>query len=69
MTLAEAETALAAWEKALTAVSRNQSYSIEGRSLTRADVAEVRETIDWLEGKIERMKRQASGKGRVRYVS
>lgn len=69
MTLAEAETALAAWDAALVAASRNQSYSIEGRSLTRADVDEIRQTIDWLEARIARLRRAATGRGGVYHVS
>lgn len=69
MTLAEAEAALAAWDAALRAAARGQSYSIEGRSLTRADVPEIRRTIDWLEARIARLQRAANGRGGVRHVS
>jgi hypothetical protein len=69
MNLAEAEAALAAWEAALIAASRGQSYSIEGRSLTRADVGEIRRTIDWLENRIARLRRTATGRGGIRHVS
>lgn len=32
-----------------------QSVSADGRSLTMADLGALRETADWLEGKIKRM--------------
>jgi hypothetical protein len=69
MTLTEVEAALVEWHAALLAVSKNQSYSINGRALTRASAAEIRETIDWLEGKKVDLMAAASGTGRVRYVS
>ena len=55
MTLAQAETSLDLWRAALDAVAKKQSYTIGGRSLVYADLAEIRETIDWLESKIIRL--------------
>lgn len=44
---------LATFKSALNAVSSGQSYTMQdGRSLTRADIAEIRRTIDWLETKV-----------------
>lgn len=68
MTLEQAQASLANYEAALNAVSRNQSYEIEGRQLRRADLAEIRNTIDWLERKISRLSSAASGKSSVYYV-
>lgn len=68
-TLAEVESQLTEWKAALTAVSRNQSYSIEGRAMTRAQLPEIRKTIDWLERKHGELSSAASGAGKVRYVS
>ena len=69
MTLEEAEAKLARYENAMDAiVERGQSYEIEGRTLKRADLPEVRNTIDWLERKIARLKRAAGGGSPVRYV-
>lgn len=45
ITLAQAETQLAAWLAADTAVATGQSYSVSGRALTRADAKEIRENI------------------------
>ena len=68
MTLAEAETQLAAWEAALAALTKGQSYSIAGRALTRVDIAECRNTIDWLEAKIAGLQVVAGVRRTVRYV-
>lgn len=43
---------LDAYKAALMAVSANQSYTIDGKTLTRANLKDIRETIDWLEGKV-----------------
>lgn len=68
MTLEEARARLALWEDALDAISRNQEYSLEGRSLKRADLGQVRATIDWLEARVDRLESRAAGRGRVGYV-
>lgn len=49
-TLPELDAQVAAWKKALLACAANQSYEIEGRILTRADLPEIRNTLDWLDG-------------------
>lgn len=63
-TTAEIDAQLTLWKSALAACSGNQSYALGGRSLTRADLPEIRNTIDWLEQK--RM-RTSNGGARVRY--
>lgn len=40
------------YRAALAAVATNQSYSMAGRTYTRANLKEIRDTIDWLERKI-----------------
>ncbi len=45
ITLAQAEAQLASYLAAETAVLGNQAYSINGRSMTRADLAAIREGI------------------------
>ncbi len=45
LTLEQCEAKLALWVEAADAIAQNQSYSIDGRSLTRASLAEVREMI------------------------
>lgn len=44
---------LDAFKSALLAVSTGQSYMINERQLTRANLKEIRETIAWLEKRIE----------------
>ncbi len=66
ITLEQARARLAAWLEADAAVARNQAYSDGGRSLTRADAAEIRKNIDYWQLQVERL--SSGGRGmRVRY--
>lgn len=67
ITLAQAEAKLAEWMAADTAVAGGQSYMIGGRSLTRANAAEIRKNIDYWNGHVERLSRGSRGGARVRY--
>jgi len=40
---------ITAWKAALLAVSASQSYSISNRTLTKADLPEIRNTLTFLE--------------------
>ena len=62
-TLAEVNAELTLWKAALSACSRKQEYTIGDRSLTYADLPEIRQTIDWLESKQTRL---TSGGSRTR---
>jgi hypothetical protein len=44
---------LALYREALAALSQNKSYTIRGKSLTRTDLPQVREMIDWLERRVD----------------
>ncbi|MEK9751736.1 MAG: DUF6148 family protein [Rhodospirillaceae bacterium] len=68
LTLAQAETELAAWLAADAAVAGNQSYRIGDRELRRADAAEIRRNIDYWDGKVKALTARASGRARTRYV-
>jgi len=57
ITLVQAETQLAAWLAADTAVATGQSYSIGGRSLTRANAKEIRENITYWNAWVEKLTR------------
>lgn len=46
--LAELDEMLADWKQALRSCSSGQSYTIGTRSLSRADLPEIRETLKWL---------------------
>lgn len=68
ISLADAQAQLAAYLAASLAVSQNQSYSIAGRSLSRANLSEIQTAISFWENKVNQLTRAASGRGRTRYV-
>lgn len=47
-TIPELDEQLAAYKAALKAVAINQEYTIGGRRFARADLTEIRKTIEWL---------------------
>ncbi len=55
VTLVQAQAQLDAWIAASTAVASSQSYSIAGRSLTRADAQEIRTQIDYWDSKVKEL--------------
>lgn len=57
ITLSEAETQLALWLTADTAVAAGQSYSIDGRSLSRVDAGTISEKIMFWEKMVRRLDR------------
>lgn len=57
ITLEQAQAKLERWLAADDAVASGQSYSIDGRSLSRADAAEIRANIDYWEAKVNRLSR------------
>lgn len=57
ITLAQAQAQLTAWLAASTAVATGQAYSIAGRSLTRANAAEIRNQIDYWDSKVKTLSR------------
>ncbi|MEK4247112.1 DUF6148 family protein [Psychrobacillus sp. FSL K6-2684] len=65
ITLERAKTHYVAWLDAELAVSTGQSYSIGSRSLTRANLAEIRKQIDYWEKKVVALTITTSG-GRIR---
>lgn len=66
ITLAQAEAKLQTWLDAEDAVATGQEYSIGGRRLSRANLDEIRKTIDYWEKKVLRLTR---GGIRVRGVT
>lgn len=73
ITLAQAETALAAWLAADAAVATGQSYRIElpsggSRELTRADAEEIRKNIDYWDGKVKKLSAEGTSRRRTKYV-
>lgn len=57
ITLAQAESKLAEWMAADTAVASGQSYSIAGRSLTRANADEISKNIDKWDARVKSLSR------------
>ena len=57
ITLAQAESKLTTWLDAEDAVANSQSYGIGSRTLTRANLKEIRETIEYWEKKVQRLSR------------
>lgn len=48
-TRAQKKEQIAAWNKALLACSGGQEYTIGSRRLRRADLPEIRKTLEWLD--------------------
>ncbi len=67
ITLETAEKQLALWIEAATAVASNQSYSINNRSLTRADAGAIQNQIDFWDTKCKSLGRPNGGLT-IRYV-
>lgn len=68
ITLKIAEKHLNAWLEAELQVTTNQSYTIGSRSLTRADLSDIREQITFWEGKVAQLKNQQQRGGRNRII-
>ena len=68
ITLAQAQEQLDKWLEASLSVAKNQSYTIAGRTLTRANLDQINNSIDKWQAKVDELSRVASGKSRVRYV-
>ena len=63
ITLAQAEAKLVEYLAAETAILNNQSYTISGRSLTRADLDAVQEGVQIWDGRVKAL---SAGGRRVR---
>lgn len=55
ITLAQAEAKLSTWMDALDAVATNQSYSIGDRTLTRANLADVQDQVEFWDKKVREL--------------
>lgn len=53
--LERAKARLVMWEEALDACSTSQSYTIDGRTLTRAHVSECRKMVRYYENEVARL--------------
>lgn len=68
ITLQQAETQLAAYLAAESAVLSGQAYSIGGRSVTRANLAEIRAGIDSWNARVVQLNNRTEGRSRGRTV-
>lgn len=68
LTLEQAQARLADWLEADAAVARNQSYSINGRTLTRASASEIRQNIDFWQQKVDAIAARGVTGRRPRYI-
>lgn len=57
---------LADWKAAYKAASTGKSYTIGSRTLTRYDLAEIRDQIDWISSELVALSR---GRGPVRVAA
>lgn len=64
-TLEEAKQHLKAWLEAELAVSTGQRYKIGTRELTRADLGEIRERINFWRNEVARLERGRGGGARI----
>lgn len=66
ISLPTAQAQLDAWIAASTAVATaGQSYTINGRTLTRANVAEIQQMIEFWSSKVSELEGKAAGRSRV----
>lgn len=63
--LAEAKEMRSAWIEAEKALTTGKSYQIGTRSLSRVDLSEVRDAIDYWTNEIARIENLAVGRGRA----
>ena len=61
ITQAQAQTQYDLWLAAAATVATGQAYSIGGRSLTRADSADIREWITFWDDKLKELSTSATG--------
>lgn len=66
ITLETAKKHLEMWLEAESEVAVNQSYTIGGKSFTRADLGAIRRQIEYWENKVEQLQNVAKRKGRNR---
>jgi hypothetical protein len=65
ITQAQAEAQLTLWMAADTAVATGQSYTIGGRSLTRADAKEIRNNIIFWDAQAKRLAATSTAGGGI----
>lgn len=66
ITLKQAQQHLEMWLNAEEEIATSQSYTIGTRTLTRANLKEVRDQIKFWQSKVDNLGKAAAGKGRNR---
>ena len=66
ITLEKAKKNLEMWLEAESEVAINQSYTIGGKSFTRANLGEIRKQIEYWSNKVQALENIAKRKGRNR---
>lgn len=66
ITIEQAKVHLNAWLDAELKVTSNQSYTLGRRTLTRANLSEIREQIEYWRSMVERLENTSKMKGRNR---
>jgi hypothetical protein len=61
ITLTIAEAQLTQWLACLDAIATGQTYSIGGRSLTRANLADAKDQVEYWDRKVKRLSKTAGG--------
>ena len=67
LTRAQKAEQIAEWNKALLKCARGQEYTIGSRRLRRADLPEIRSTLDWLNGQ-PTVEDEQAGRGALRFT-
>lgn len=57
ITLAQAEAKLTTWMAAMDKIAVGQSYSIDARTLTRANLGEVQKQVEYWDNQVKRLTR------------
>jgi len=66
ITIEQAKVHLSAWLDAELKVTSNQSYTLGRRTLTRANLSEIRKQIEYWRSMVERLENTSKMKGRNR---
>ena len=68
ITLADAQATLALYQTAERKILLGQKVDIDGQSLTRANLKDVREGMTYWDGKCKELAEKSAGRGRSRAV-
>ncbi len=69
ITLAQAEAKLTLYLDALDKIVLKQKVEIDGEALTRANLADVQNAVDYWDSKVKELSAKTAGRGRMRTIS